>query len=267
MSYDLKSLVVGDENYFLGYSADDDDDDDFYIDDVDDDDDDYVISDSDNISSSTSDGANDNVVVSDSSTDSESSSVDDFRKYKGQIYDVDTDRNRGFLAGETLVLEKGTTGEVWLDDIKDRFNAKNIIGEYNSEEIFIAGDGTENVIQGSRGSTTMWGGAGDVSDLIFGNSSDDVFVYGKAEGNDTIHGANDDELIHLYNVNFDDIVATNLYGDGINILFNTGNVLTVNDTGISSFTPEFEFADGSRRYMAKRSNQWITTREATSSEA
>lgn len=233
MSYDLKSLVVGDENYFMNYSAD----------------------------------ADDDVYEDDSDDNSESSSVDDFRKYKGQIYNIENNYNKGFLAGETLVLEKGNTGEVWLDEVKPFYNAKNIIGEYSSAKIFIAGDENENVIQGSRNETTMWGGAGDVSDLIFGNSSADVFVYGQAEGNDTIHGANDDELIHLYNINFDDIVATNLYGDGINILFNTGNVLTVNDTGISSFTPEFEFADGSRRYMAKRSVQWVTTREATNTEA
>mgnify|MGYP006873134929 CR=1 FL=1 len=53
----------------------------------------------------------------------------------------------------------------------------------------------------------------------------------------------------------------------ININFNTGNNLMVNDTGISSYSPEFEFADGSRRFMAKGSVQWITTREATNTES
>ena len=230
MSYDANAMVLGNESY-VGSSAD-----------IDDEEMDYT------------------------SDEEESGKYGDLRDFKGKINPVENN-GRGFVTGNMIILENGNTGEIWLDDIKDRFNADNIYGEWNYHKVFIAGDEHENVIMGSTGETTMWGGAGDVSDMIFGNSANDVFVYGKGEGNDTINGANDNELIYLYNIDFEDIVSTNLYGPGININFNTGNNLMVNDTGISSYTPEFEFADGSRRYMAKGSVQWITTREATNTES
>lgn len=232
MSYDANAMILGNESY-VGSSADVDD---------------------------------EEIVYTYEEEEEESGEYGDLRDFKGKINPVEN-HGRGYVSGNMLLLEDGNTGEIWLDDVRDRFDADNIYGEWNYHKVFIAGDEAENVILGSTGETTMWGGAGDVSDLIFGNSDNDVFVYGKSEGNDTIQGANDNELIYLYNVDFEDIVSTDLYGEGININFNTGNNLMVNDAGISSYTPEFEFADGSRRYMAKGSVQWITTREATSSEA
>lgn len=202
-----------------------------------------------------------------SSADGEDSYSEGFSDYdfsivRGMISSQPVNYDRMYLTNELLVIDDGVEGEFWLEDISDYFDAKNILANRNSARMLVAGDSEENVIVGGTGETTMWGGSGGASDILYGDSSNDVFVYGQGEGNDTIYGANDNELVLLYNINFDDIVATNLYGDGIQILFNTGNVLTVNDAGISSYTPEFEFADGSRRFMSKGSNQWVTTREA-----
>jgi len=230
MSYDVKKMVLGNESY-LGSSAD-----------------------------------LTEYEIGTRYEDADGTEYGDLRDLKGQINPLNN-AGKGFVSGNMLILEDGNAGEIWLDEIRDRFNADNIYANFNSAPVFIAGDETENVIVGSTGQTTMWGGAGNVSDMIFGNSSDDVFVYGKGEGNDTIQGANDNEVIYLYNVSFSDIVSTDLYGEGININFNNGNNLMVNDAGISSYSPTFEFEDGSRRYMAKGSVQWITSREATNTES
>ena len=85
----------------------------------------------------------------------------------------------------------------------------------------------------------MWGGSG--SDLMNGGPGLDYFVWGKADGNDTICGHSQDDVM-LYNTKHGDY-GLSLSGDNLVVAYDNADSLTVlNWKNNANATNTFTFA-------------------------
>ena len=159
-----------------------------------------------------------------------------------------------FSDGATVYVTGTTDATV---DLSTGFygTAVNIDATNSSGENNLAGNQTSNIILGGANVNFIWGGSDFVNDILVGGTGENLFVYGKYEGNDSIINAASADTILLHDVSLSDIVATASDGNTVGILFNTGNVLTV--TGTSSASADIKLADGSEFWYSYTSRQWF----------
>ena len=121
-------------------------------------------------------------------------------------------------------------------------------------KIFIGEDITRDIISANGSvSTSLWGGSRDVTDTLIGGDGQDVFFYGKNDGNDKIQNASSSDVVNLYDVSLADITAATASGNKISVTFNTGSKLQVNSAENLSST--FRLADGNFKFN-HGSGQW-----------
>lgn len=123
----------------------------------------------------------------------------------------------------------------------------------NFEIIVGADDKSNNLIAGYGGSS-LWGGIGFSADILTGNLGIDNFIVGKSEGNDYISGASYGDTVNLYDVSLSDIIGTAANENQIAIAFNTGFVVTVENS--ESVTPAFQLSDGTRYAYNRTTATW-----------
>ena len=89
------------------------------------------------------------------------------------------------------------------------------------------------------------------NDLLIGGSGANVFFYLLGDGNDTIDGAAEDDVISLLNIGLDDIRSIEATDNATAIRFADGGRLNIN----GALDVTFELTDGS--YALDRQNKTL----------
>lgn len=170
------------------------------------------------------------------------------------IYCKDADYYQLNQAG-TLVVNDSNNNQIYLDGSNGGTyaNVINIDAGASFGENVLAGNAADNVLTGGNGNTTLWGGSTVSNDTLIGGNASNMFFYGRGEGNDVIINSDQNDSVNLYNINFSEFVGFNATENSVSLSFNTGQQLTVNDSG--QISPTFIFSSGeSFRYNHSTSN-------------
>lgn len=118
-------------------------------------------------------------------------------------------------------------------------------------EIIVGADNQSNNLIAGYGGSSLWGGFGFSADILTGGLGLDNFLLGKNDGNDHVAGASSIDTVSLYDASLSDIVATAVSDNLVAVAFNTGVVVTVENS--DSVTPAFQLSDGTS-YRYNRAN-------------
>ena len=157
-----------------------------------------------------------------------------------------------FGGTQNNTLNVTQSAEVWLDDDKYS-NITELNASTSSGTNILAGDTNSNTIIGGSGSSSLWGGAENVDDLLKGGSGQNTFWYGLDEGNDTIKNAKSTDTINFYNVQLSDITSVEKTSSGWSI------GISSNTLSISGNMPTANLADGSRWSYNSETETWTRT--------
>lgn len=148
----------------------------------------------------------------------------------------------------TLLVNNSTTNNIWLDGSagKNFVNITDINASAATGQNILAGNGESNLIIGSAGISSLWGGAGFVSDTLIGGAGIDMFWYGKGDGADTIINAASGDTVRLYDINLSDIISAEVSGNVISAVFSTGGTLQISSS--DSLSSTFRLTDGSWQF-------------------
>ena len=150
-------------------------------------------------------------------------------------YDGDADFfvATGSNAAITIDNDNVTDAQIWLGNQSN----KTFIGDIRTIDASefdgraeLAGNDLNNTIMGGAGRNSLWGGnLGD--DLLTGGSGANMFFYTNGNGNDTIQGVKEGDVVYLSAVTLENISSTDFASDSITINFNDGGKLKINDAG------------------------------------
>ena len=157
----------------------------------------------------------------------------------------------------SLLVNDAAANNIWLDGStgKNFVNVVNINASSATGQNTLAGNNASNLIIGSAGVSSLWGGAGFVSDTLIGGSGVDVFWYGKTDGTDSIIGASSGDSIKLYDINLSDIISADVSGNVVSAIFSTGGTLQISSS--DTLSPTFQLTDGNWKYN-HTSGEWQT---------
>lgn len=140
--------------------------------------------------------------------------------------------------GGTLVVGSDVTGskKLWLGDIAHS-DGIEIVGDIavidasgSSAQLELAGNNLDNTITAGSGNSSLWGGnLGD--DLLVGGEGKNTFYYTLGNGNDTISGVNDGDIVDLTGVSLESIIGADFTNNAVALNFIGGGKLTVNENG------------------------------------
>ena len=156
-----------------------------------------------------------------------------------------------------LVVNDAANNNVWLDGSQGQTfaNITNINASSATGQNILAGNGVANSIIGGNGSSSLWGGVGNVSDTLTGGNGADMFWYGKNDGADFINNAAENDTVNLYDVGVNDIdfSTLNITSNQISLSFTTGGTLNINND--TNLTSTFNIAEGSFKFN-RSTNSW-----------
>ena len=92
----------------------------------------------------------------------------------------------------------------------------------------MAGNNLDNTIIAGKDDASLWGGNGG-DDLLTGGEGRNMFFYANGNGNDTISGTNNGDIVYLAGVTLENLVGTDFKDGSVAINFTDGGKLTVND--------------------------------------
>lgn len=172
-----------------------------------------------------------------------SEEVDFYTNDKATSLKVESD----YSGEEVEILMNGSDGKTY-NNIKE-INASKYEGASK-----LAGNEQNNIIRGSKGNSSLWGGTGDDVDMLIGASGYDEFFYLKGNGKDMIRNVESTDLINLMDISMDDISSTNESTSYLNINFKDGGRLIIeakNDL-------QFKLSDGSQMEYNQTKKEWRT---------
>ena len=146
--------------------------------------------------------------------------------------------------------------EIWLDGSsgKSFVNISEIDASAATGENILAGNGAENSIIGGAGISSLWGGAGNVSDTLIGGDGQDMFWYGKNDGADVIENSASTDIVNLYDITLENVSSALSDGDIISVVFDTGASLNVEYNENKS--PTFQLANGDKWQFNNTVSDW-----------
>ena len=163
------------------------------------------------------------------------------------------------------VIASGDDAEVWLKDVGlGSATAATFTGDYqyvNASAVegnaILAGNDNNNVITGAQGDTSLWGGNSTSDDMLIAGGGDNMFWYGVGQGDDTISGADEEDVINVYNLSLDAVNAGALEDQvytstSMTLKFKDGGSLTL-DTNAGT---TFQLSDGSRWAYSNSDGGW-----------
>lgn len=119
-------------------------------------------------------------------------------------------------------------------------------------DINLVGNSIDNTIIAGLGNSTLWGGESADSDLLIGGDGQNIFVYNKGNGNDTIQETNDGDFVVFNDISLDQIMSSNITSDAVYINFTDGGSLQIE--GSNDVT--YQLANGSRYSANHLTNTW-----------
>lgn len=140
----------------------------------------------------------------------------------------------------------GNTTE-FIGDIKyiDGSNATGNSTLAGSSEI-------ENIITAGKGKTSLWGG-GISNDTLVAGKNVDTFFYVRGDGNDTIKGAAEDDIVDLGNITLADIRSIEVENNSVVLNFTDDGSLSLNTNSGTNFK-----LGGQTYYYDKSEGNWQT---------
>ena len=151
---------------------------------------------------------------------------------------VATEKNASITVGEDLT----TAASIWLgNQSNSRYigDIRTIDAADATVKTELAGNDTDNTITAGSGDASLWGGNGG-DDLLNGGTGKNMFFYANGNGNDTIQGVNEGDVVYLGGVVIDNIIPLEQGGwyvqnDTAVISFTDGGKLTVNNATNATF--------------------------------
>ncbi len=141
----------------------------------------------------------------------------------------------GHNATLTVGKDVETNAVIWLGD-PDR-NGSYFVGDIKTLDaskaqvnVELAGNDLDNTIIAGNGDASLWGGDHG-NDLLVGGKGHNMFFYCNGDGNDSVTGVNNGDLVYLAGVTLDQIVGADFGRDAVALNFSNGDKLTVNDKG------------------------------------
>ena len=123
----------------------------------------------------------------------------------------------------------------------------------STAQALMAGNELSNTIIGGLGTASMWGGEGNANDLMVAGSGHNEFYYEVGNGNDTIMGANEGDIIHLgMTLDQIDFDGTQMGSGSIVVKFNDGGTLNIE----SAANVTFSFDDGTNVKANRQTGQF-----------
>ena len=116
----------------------------------------------------------------------------------------------------------------------------------------LGGNDFDNTIQAGSGATSLWGGDGG-NDLLVAGTGANTFFYNYGNGDDTIQGAKDGDVVDLTNITIDQIVGE-ITETGVELKFNDGGSLTVEGDA------DVEYKVGETTYVVNEDRDGWTTK-------
>ncbi len=163
----------------------------------------------------------------------------------------DAAANYYVATSQNATMTVGEGAEIWLDGSHGKYFSGDIrtldasTAEGNTS---LAGNDLDNTIFAGKGDSTLWGGnLGD--DLLVGGAGKNTFFYTNGNGNDTIQGANNGDVVNLAQVTLEQIASSSITADAVTLNFKDGGSLQVN----SAADVTYQLADGSK-FSANRAN-------------
>ena len=176
------------------------------------------------------------------------------------VYGENVDGYIGDGTGSIVAGENDSVDsvEMWLGLSAIGYNGKTYTGikDVNvsgATSALVAGNELENVIVGSAGNNSLWGGAFDEADTLIG-STDGVtgFFYAKGNGSDEIYSYNDDDLTYLLDIGLDDIANITDEDNALTIEMQDGGSVKVN----GDVDKTFQIKDGYQWTYKKDEKRW-----------
>lgn len=88
---------------------------------------------------------------------------------------------------------------------------------------------------------------------MIGGASQNTFFYTNGNGNDTITGANNGDVVYLSQVTLDQIASTNITSDAVTLNFKNGGSLKIN--GSADVT--YQLTDGTAYGVNREKLEWL----------
>ena len=146
-------------------------------------------------------------------------------------------------AGSGNDMIYGGDGDDYLDggagsDLLFAGAGNDILVGGSSNDMLGGGSGNDS-LSGGEGTDILWGAAG--TDILEGGLGSDYYLWGSADGRDTIFGDSQDNVV-LYNTKHDSF-ALSLSGDDLVVAYNSNNSITIDNwKDNTSATNLFTFA-------------------------
>ena len=122
----------------------------------------------------------------------------------------------------------------------------------------LVGNDLDNTIRAGSGDSSLWGGnAGD--DFMQGGVGKNIFFYTVGNGNDTISGANNGDVVNLAQVSLEQIASSNITADAVTLNFKDGGSMQIN--GAANIT--YQLADGSKFSANHEQAVWLSKSTTT----
>ncbi len=132
----------------------------------------------------------------------------------------------------------------------------NIDASTSTGNNVLFGSSGYNEIRGGRGTSVLWGGQYDgTADVLIGGSGVDIFIVGQYDGNDTVSGAESQDIIYLHDVNFTQLVSSNVSDSGFTITTETGSQISVNNS--DNLSCAFWTEEGLHTKYNRSTNSWV----------
>ena len=143
--------------------------------------------------------------------------------------------------------------KIWLNNTTSTFykNIDNLDASTATGDITLAGNESANLIKGGKGYSSIWGGAGELSDTLQGGSGRDTFYLGCNEGNDYITDSSNVDKVIFYDPS---MTFTSLSMAGTCLVISTANnsSLSIIDWSENDMNT-FQLANG-RQYKLHNQN-------------
>ena len=148
--------------------------------------------------------------------------------------------------GNSLTVDENVDNvEIWLDNTHEKLflgqSIRTLDASNAKGNTSLVGNNFDNTIIGGQGDSSLWGN--DIgNDLLIGGQGKNTFFYGIGNGNDTIQGINDGDVVNLGDITLAQISDANISADSVSIRFNDGGSLQINGTADVTY----QLADGTK---------------------
>ena len=170
-------------------------------------------------------------------------------------------QNTLISSSQNATLTVGEVAEIWLDGSHGKYfsgDIRTLDATTSTGKTELAGNALDNTILAGNGDSSLWGGNLG-NDFMQGGAGKNTFFYTNGNGNDTISGANNGDVVNLAQVSLDQIASSNITADAVTLNFKDGGSMQIN--GAADIT--YQLADGSKFSANHEQAVWLSKSTST----